>query len=401
MPVNPYTFQNLEDVADSIDLVTAENLNNVRESQRYLKEGLEHKDQASAIYGANGRDLVKSGHDLDNCFLKSAHPLFFVSKLDANPAQSFQNHCLTNRGYYKHIIVDPNVQLGQCDDLINSNTLIEGAFFDDVSGTHKRLDISGVSDINVTVAGTGNPYTITGIRAAQSLLTKKINIGDIVYVKDGASIAYGEVASIVSASSCTVNFYLAPPAGPSLDEIIIFKKNITFIGCKFFSQVHILNTWGTKFLNCEFVASILDAYPNPTTLKAGGIFANVRYYGDQGGGGGISGETRLPLIRECAFLHETDPSNRTCNPSGIIADIVIDKAALAVIEGNIFFGFPASINISRAPISANNIFPRVCGGCITENNVQKYLMTVINMQAGANYVANLYFERNVRDLGVW
>src|SRR3989304_3963652 len=191
---NPYNDNSDEraDVNDTTDLISATAFNNARETQRYLKYGIQHVDQVSAVYGGASKDLLRSGFDLGNGYLKSAFPKLFVSAIDASPAQTFQDHCLTNRGQFKH--------------LINSNTVIEGAFFDNVSGTYKELDVGGVSDIAATIAGAGNPYTLSGITGG-NLLTKKINIGDMVYATDGVTSAWGEVAGSLLAGGCTVTFY--------------------------------------------------------------------------------------------------------------------------------------------------------------------------------------------------
>ena len=394
---NPYNDNSDEraDVNDTTDLISATAFNNARETQRYLKYGIQHVDQVSAVYGGASKDLLRSGFDLGNGYLKSAFPKLFVSAIDASPAQTFQDHCLTNRGQFKHIVVDSSVSLGQCNNLINSNTVIEGAFFDNVSGTYKELDVGGVSDTAATIAGAGNPYTLSGITGG-NLLTKKINIGDMVYATDGITSAWGEVAGSLLAGGCTVTFYNVPPVAVGTIDVVILKKNITFYRCTFHSQLQILNTWNCVIKDCNFIE-------NYSGSKFGAIFANVPYFGNAGGGAGTYGYTFQPKILDNIFFYETNPGVSTANPSAILADIAIDSAVYAVIHSNRFFNHtPTALNAGRYPIHSNAAYLRaIAGGIATDNTCYNYGATQANIRTACNRVCALYVDHNILNAGVW
>lgn len=389
---NPYNDNSDEraDVNDISDLISASSFNNVRETERFLKWGTEHAVQTSAVYGAGSFDLLRSGHDLDKGYLKSAFPQLFVSSLDSNPAQAFQDHCLTNRGEHKHIVVDSSASLGQVNHVINSNTVIEGAVFDNVSGTYKELNIGGISDDTITVAGASNPYTLSNINTGD-LLVYKINIGDIVFCDDGVTSAFGEVAGNITANGCNVNFFTTPPIGATVD-CVLFKTNISFKRCTFYSKVQILNTYNTTFEDCLFVT---DTANN----KFGCIMADVPYFGNGGGGTGNFGLTFLPSVTKCIFRNEAG-TTLPATPSGILANIALDRATLAFIHDNRFQALTA-LATGNFPISSNTSYQRLNGGMATDNIVRNYNATIANIRTNANRVVSLYQDRNVYNTSIW
>jgi hypothetical protein len=229
MASNPYVNNSgiINDVDDAITLISAADYNKLQETLRHVLAGSQFQ---SSNPSADHYVVDQEGFNYENMCMRVAGHAFFISRNEADPVAAFQQACLTHRGSRKHIFVDSSIALGNCNNLINSETTIEGAVFDYVGNTYKEMSLNGIgmTSANYTITGASNPYTIDFSSPANVVATQKINVGDIVINNNSTFTTplFGEVVSIIDSDSITVNFNGTP--GAPLDRLSVYKKNITF-----------------------------------------------------------------------------------------------------------------------------------------------------------------------------